>query len=259
MVKNIKSIVWSVFCFFDSRFKFPNLKPGEIGIQLGFDMGASVTSDIFLMHRRVKPAGMVLGIDPDETNLKLAQDIIDRNNYTIKLIHKAVFSEAGEVELVFGEKPGWNQLTNIPIDSTVKYNGRSQVVPMDTLDNIITEQKIDVQNIGHVNVTINGSEYYALLGMENLLRTAKNFNLTVIAGRYDESGIVNGEPDYKIITNYLENLGFMVRFKRIHQLFWWGFMTKLIMGQTRVYGKDNYGVVMASKGDKRLKWYQSFS
>lgn len=260
MIKAIKKSIWQIFKSIDSVLKFPNLKSGEIGIQLGFDMDAPITSDLFSMHRRVSPNGLVIGIDPDLSNLSKANEIIEKQNLNIELIHKAIFSLKGEVEMAFGEKPGWNQLKNIPLDSTVKYNDKSAIVPMDTLDNILAENDINPKKVAHVNITINGSEYYALQGMKNLLLKAKNINLTIVAGRYDESGYIDGVEDYKMITELLEKYGFNIRFKRINELFWWGFITKLCLNQTWVYGKKNYGIIMASKGKKKkLKWYQSFS
>lgn len=40
MIKDIKQLIWKLFAEIDSILKFPNLRKGEIGIQLGFDMKA---------------------------------------------------------------------------------------------------------------------------------------------------------------------------------------------------------------------------
>ena len=259
MLKNTKSVIWSLFKKLDSALKFPNLKLNEIGIQLGFDMSSSLTSDLFSMQKRVGSNGIIYGIDPDISNINIAQKIISRQKLNIKLIHKAVFSHKGEVELALGENSGWNQLNNIPLDSTVKFTQSTVTVPMDSLDNIIEENEIDIARVSHVNITINGSEYFALLGMKKLLESANNINLTIVAGRYDESGFIDDIPDYEMIMNFLNSLGYKYKFKRIHQLFWWGVITKLFLNRKWVFGKKNYGIIMASKGNKKLKWYQSFS
>lgn len=259
MIKFIQNIVWKCFIWFDEKLKFPNLKKGGIGIQVGFDMAAPLTSDLFLMYNRVKPRGLVIGIDPDPRNLKVAQHIIHNKNLNIDLIQKAVFSTKGKCELLLGESTSWNQLNNIPVDSTGSYTSDREVVEMDTLDNIVLEKDIDIYKIGHINLTINGSEYEALKGMHEILSKTTDLNLTIIAGRYDESGVIDGRPDYKVITKYLDQYGFKYKFKRIHQFFWWGFVAKTLLNRKWIYGKKNYGVIMAVKGEKKIKWYQSYS
>ena len=95
--------------------------------------------------------------------------------------------------------------------------------------------------------------------MKELLSSAKNLSLTIVAGRYDETGTIEGEPDYVKIMRLLNEYGFTCTFKRMHQLFWWGFVVKLLLNRKWVFGKKNYGIIMAGKGTKKLKWYQSFS
>ena len=259
MMKFIKHLIWTTFTRIDAFLKFPGLKKGEIGIQLGFDMEYPLTSDLFLMQQRVQKTGKVYGIDPDKNKIQKALKIIEANKYPISLLHKAVYSHKGEVELAFGKKPGWNQLKNIPLDHTVEFDDTTALVPMDTLDSIINDEGIDSSKIGHINSTINGSEYYALLGMKELLSSAENLSLTIVAGRYDETGTIDGEADYVKIMRLLNEYGFTCKFKRMHQLFWWGCVVKLLLNRKWVFGKKNYGIVMAGKGTKKLKWYQSFS
>jgi FkbM family methyltransferase len=255
----MKKIFWKLFNAIDRRLKFPSLQKGEIGIQLGFDMSAPVTSDLFLMADCVGKTGKVIGIDPDPNNVAVAQAIINTKNLPIQLIHKAVYSEKGTMQLLLGDKASWNQLQIIPLDTGVDFSGKSIAVEMDTLDNILADNNIAPSAIGHINITINGAEYFALKGMEKLLSSAKNLSLTVIAGRYDDSGTINGNPDFKVIKQFLQTLGFTVKFRRIHKLLWWGFIVNTLIKRKWIYGKQNYGVIMAAKGDKKTPWYQSFS
>ncbi len=257
IIKAIKKIVWKIFVQIDTALKFPNLKSGEIGIQLGFDIMAPVTCDLFLMHKRVSPGGCVIGIDPDIRNIEPTQAILNQNKYNIILVQKAIFSGKGECDLLIGDSASWNQLNNIPIDTTVDFK-KKYTVEMDSLDNIVNDLKIDIHKIGHINATINGAEYGALKGMVNILSKVKHLNLTITTAWFKESKI-NGRPDYEVITEFLHEYGFKTKFRRIHQLFWWGFIVKTILNRKWIYGKDNYGVIMAAKGNKKLKWYQSFS
>ncbi|MBX9851462.1 MAG: FkbM family methyltransferase [Cytophagaceae bacterium] len=259
MLSLVKQFIWKIFTKIDTSLKFPNLHQGEIGIQLGFDMNVPVTTDLLLMYKRVKPGGMVLAVDADPDNVQKAKKIIEKNNLNIKVVHRAIYSEKGKVELLLGESASWNQLNNIPIDSTVKFTPVKVEVPMDTLDNIVKDMKIEIHKIGHINMTINGAEYFGLKGMHRILTEAENINLTIVAGRYDESGVLNGRPDHEMILELLHSYGYQTSFKRIHQLIWWGFFVKTLLNRKWIYGKKNYGIIFAAKGNKKLKWYQSFS
>lgn len=259
IISSFKKIFWKLFTAIDASLKFPELKKGEIGIQAGFDMSAPVTSDLFLMHKKTGVNGLVIGIDPDPENHRIANEIIERKKLNIKLVQKALYSTTGESIFYFGEKASWNQLGNIGIDITVTLNKEDTQVELTTLDNIIADLKINIEEIGHINLTINGAEYAALKGMHKILSQSKNLALTIIAGRYDDSGIIDGRPDHELIIELLNQYGFQYKFRRINQFFWWGFIVNVLIRRKWIYNKKNYGVIMAVKGNKRIKWYQSFS
>ena len=255
-----KQIFFHLFSIIDRYLKFPALKRGEIGIQVGFDMSSPITSDLFEMSGRVGKRGLVYGIDPDACNHQLAEKIISVRKYkNIRLINVATYSEKTRAKFLFGKKSSWSQLGNIPIDETAAFSGEEREVQLDTLDNIIMHNHIDIDRIGHVNLTNNGAEYHTLQGFRNGLEQAENLSLTIVAGRYDASGTIEGNPDYEMIISYLHTLGFKTKFRRIHQLFWWGFCVKLLINRTYIYNKKNYGIIFASKGRKRIPFYQSFS
>ncbi len=256
---NLKSFFWKSFTNIDGGLKFPHLTDGEIGIQLGFDMTSSVTSDLFTMYNRVHPRGKVIGIDPDPHNHQIAEKIIQEKKYNIQLIQKGTYSKEDSVQFLIGEKSSWNQLEIVPKDSTVSFTDDQITVEINTLDRILKEENIDIQQIGHINLTINGAEYDTLLGMGNLLKNVKNLSLTITAGRHDESGTINGKKDMELILPLLQNYGFITKFKRINELFWWGFIVKLLINRKWIYNQPNYGIIMATKGNRKPKWYQSFS
>ena len=244
----------------DQHLKFPELKRGEIGIQVGFDMYSPVTSDLFEMSRKVGNKGLVIGIDPDDWNHKVAREVIQLRKYpNIRLIQCGTYSEDTVSTFLFGKRSSWSQIGNIPVDETVELSGKKMEIQLKRLDHLLREQDIDIQKIGHINITNNGAEYDTLIGSEHTLRSIQDLSLTVIAGRYDASGIINESPDYEVIIKYLKSLGFRTRFRRMDQLFWWGFCVKLLINRTWIYNKKNYGVVFAAKGKKRIPFYQSFS
>ncbi|MBL4668992.1 MAG: FkbM family methyltransferase [Flavobacteriales bacterium] len=256
---SLKDIFWSSFTTLDGKLKFPHLKKDEIGIQLGFDMVYPITSDLFTMHKRVAQKGQVIGIDPDPFNHKIASKIIHKEQLNIQLIQKGTYSKKDSVQFLLGKKSSWNQLKIVPKDTGVDFTDKEITVEINTLDSILEKSDIDIQKIGHINLTINGAEYDTLLGMKNILTNCKNLSLTIIAGRYDESGTIDGQKDFELILPLLHSFGFTTKFKRINELFWWGFIVKTIVNRKWIYSQNNFGVIMAGKGNKKPKWYQSFS
>jgi len=101
--------------------------------------------------------------------------------------------------------------------------------------------------------------YHSLLGMTSLLKNAEGLNLTIIAGRYDETGTINGQPDYIVISELLHQYGFKTRLKRINHSFWWGFIANFLVRGTWVFDTSHYGILMAAKAPSRLRWFQTFS
>jgi FkbM family methyltransferase len=255
----LKAIFWKAFTSIDGALKFPHLQAGELGIQLGFDMTAPVTSDLFTMYKRVSPGGKVIGIDPDPFNHEVAGKLIQEKNWNIQLVQKGTFSRKDSAQFLLGKKSSWNQLDTVPIDSTVEFSNESITVEINTLDQILADESIDPNSIRHINLTINGAEYDTLLGMENLLKNATDLSLTIISGRHDESGTIQGKQDYEMILPLLESYGFSTKFKRINQLFWWGFMVKFFINRKWIYNQPNFGIIMAGKGKNKPVWYQSFS
>lgn len=223
-------------------------------------MTSPLTSDLFGLADRVGPEGLVIGIDPDPWNHEQAlRHSRERGYGNIRLVQIATFSEPGSATFVFGKQSSWNQLGNIELDETAEFSGRQEEVRLDTLDHILEEEGVDPQRVGHVNLTNNGAEYHSLLGFKNGLGRNPDIALSLIAGRRDASGTIDGKPDHELILTLLESQGFRTRFRRINQLFWWGFVVKLLINRRWIYGRPNYGVIFAAKGRKRIPWYQSFS
>lgn len=255
----MKKLFWSCFIFIDERLKFPQLKSGEIAIQMGFDMDAPVTSDLFLLQKRVTNSGQVIGIEPDPSNREKAQAIIDEKKLNISILPYAISEKELTAEFVLGKKKGWNQLDLLPKLNEESFTENVLDVECKPFDALMKIGDVDVERIGHINMTINGNEYPALLGMQSFLESCNGVTLTIIAGRPDKTGTIGDESDYVVIQRMLNQFGFKTKFKRINRSFWWGFVNNLMLRGKWVFNKPTYGVIMAAKKSKRLKFYQSFS
>lgn len=240
--------------------KFPNLHKGDIGIQVGFDLSSkNLVTDVLKMHYRTGNQGLVIGIDPDPSNHQSIRPIIEERKLNIILIQKATYSEKKIGKLVLGKRASHNILEEFNKDNNPYFSEEIIEVPIDTLDNIVKETGVDHSRITHISITNNGAEYETLKGMEELFKKCPKLNLTVNAGRPGELGKINGKPDYQVITELLKERGFYCKFRRINESFWWGFVISLLFKRKWVFGKTQYGIIMASSHSRSLKWYQSFS
>jgi FkbM family methyltransferase len=247
--------------FIDERLKFPNLKKGEVGIQIGFDLSSpNLTSDVWLMCNRVGKQGKVIGIDPDPANHEKIREIMNKYDAPVELALKATYSKTGKTKMVMAKRASWNKLDVIESEHSPNFTQELIDVNLDTVDNIIRDLNVNINSISHVNITNNGAEYDTLVGMKEILSKAKNISLTVIAGREGKMGVIDGKRDVDIISDFLKRYGFKFKYVKISQLFWWGFVHNLLLKRRCVYGKRNhYGVIMAHKGSKKTRVYQSFS
>ena len=254
----------SIYNTIDAFFKFPNLKKGDTGVQIGFDLSSpNLTSDLIRMCRRVGKKGLVIGIDPDPSNHERIKPVIEKHNLPVILVQKGTFSEAKKATFVIAKRASWNKVEEVrghkqeDFEKMGKYQDKIDV-QLDAVDSILSELNVDVNKIRHINITNNGAEYETLIGLKNFLSNTKNVALTVIAGRSGDIGNVNGERDHIAIKNFLKSLNYNTRFYRMTWLIWWGFFNKLLNKRQFLYGKKPYGVVMANKGNSR-PFYQSFS
>ncbi len=244
----------------DGILKFPNLKKGEVGIQIGFDMSSkSLTSDLVVMGGKTKKNGLVLGIDPDPFNLDRVTKNKSKLSFKYKLVLKGTYSKQTNEKLIMAKKASWNKLEVIDTERTQNFTDGSIEVELDTLDNIVKELDISIEKIGHINITNNGAEFDTLLGMEKILSQSKDLSITVIAGRPGKMGQVGGMKDFEAIGELLDRYGFTHKLEMKSKLFWWGPFHQGLLKRRKYKGKSDFGVIMAGKGKKTPKWYQSFS
>jgi hypothetical protein len=254
------SIAVKVHNLLDGILKFPNLKSGEVGIQVGFDMSSpNPTSDLIVMAHRTGKNGIALGIDPDPANINTIKSWGNYLNLKMTLVQKGTFSEKTSQKLIMAKRASWNILSSVDTDKSDAFTDETIEVGLDTLDNIIEDLKIPIERIGHINITNNGAEYDTLLGMKNILTNSSNLALTVIAGRPGKIGEVKGEKDYKAIGELLDQYGFVHKLKMKSELLWWGLVHQRIMKGRPYKGKSDFGIIMAGKGNKKSKFFQSFS
>lgn len=211
------------------------------------------------MYTRTGQEGLIIAIDPDPLNHEKLKGLITSRNLSIKTVQKGTYSHQTIEKLILGTRSSYNKLESIKGDPSPSYTDQYLEVDLDTLDNIIAELNIDYSKIRHINISNNGAEYHTLLGMEEIFRKCHNLNLTVISGRPFQLGQINDRRDYDVVIDHLTNLGFTCKYINMKNSIWWGFVNKLLIKRTWIYNKPVFGIIMAYRGDRKLKFYQSFS
>ncbi len=130
------------------------------------------TSHALILAALVGPRGKVFVIEPDPTNVIMLKAYLVQNNlHNVEVIEKAVWNEQKNMSFtVREERSSWNRISDTVIAEDAerhKDQATSVDVQADTFDNIARDHKISGPSLVHMS--INGSEYEALQGMNEFL------------------------------------------------------------------------------------------
>ncbi|SRR6056297_2196355 len=133
------------------------IKPGDNVAEMGSYMGYYT----IYLSERIGKDGKIIAIEPMPDNLKiLKKNIIENNLQNVIIVPKGVWKERDE--MIFHRKKGDYQSGSVQLN----YNNNDTLkIPVDTLDNILKEQK--VKQINFMLIQLNGVEPEALEGLQN--------------------------------------------------------------------------------------------
>jgi len=201
------------------------VKPSSFVVKVGFHFdSAEHINSSFLgrLAKRLGRNGLILGIEPTAQNIHIAERVLSKLDCKFILSQKALLNRQTNGSLLLGTSNSWNRLKEIPDSekwgvSKVTKSGRKMRfknetinIEVDLLDSIFKKEKLDISRVEYIDMTINGSEYWALRGAREILTKSKNIALSVIVGRQKEGdiGYIYGMKDYEVIIAYLRSLGF---------------------------------------------------
>jgi FkbM family methyltransferase len=157
------------------------------------DVGGNIGYYTLLLRQLTGPSGAIITIEPSPENLpELRLNIEGNKLQNVKLLEVAVGAESGKVSLIKGMNSG-----------VVPLNEGSYEVPIQTLDEILTE-RIDL-----LKIDVEGYEGYVLEGARNVIKRDRpiiflEFHPTAIArcGHSFESIHALLAPSYSSISYY---------------------------------------------------------
>jgi FkbM family methyltransferase len=167
------------------------------------DVGAGRGEDTITFSRAVGETGRVIAIEAHPGSFAILQNFCRLNGLTNVIpLHVALMDKNGEVRIL---ESGSSWLENVvaPTDG-----GSGPLVPSRTLDDICAEH--GVGKISFLKMNIEGSERYALRGMQAVLPQVQQI---CVACHDFRSNAGDGEEfrTRTIVEHYLEKNGFSVR------------------------------------------------
>lgn len=181
---------------FETAFFLGELRPGSVVL----DIGANIGYFTLLFAKAVGPQGHVYAFEPDPENFTLLQSNVAQNDYrNVTLERKAVSATSGVLRLFLCEQ---NRGDHRIYDSG---DGRACVTIESTrLDDYFAS---GVPNIDLIKMDIQGAEFSAVQGMQNVLRRNPG---VVMVTEFWPSGLARQGAQPRAFLELLEGLGFTV-------------------------------------------------
>ena len=170
-----------------------------------FDIGANIGYYTILAASRVGSHGQIYAFEPDKENFAILKNNVELNQHSnVKLLQLAVSDECGYLELNISLDNKGDHRTRKTSDLNI--DRKSYKVKSITIDSFCDENNVypDV-----IKMDIQGFEYFAILGMMNLLTQTQDLVLLIELWPYglnESSGLDTSELLYK----QLENFGFVI-------------------------------------------------
>jgi FkbM family methyltransferase len=173
---NNQNILNNIRTYIISRRSF---LPKELVIMKGdtvIQVGTHKQETLSRIYNSIGSNGKAIIIEADKNSYEYLNEYIQKNNWTnMILVHKAASNIKGEGSFLISEILSDHRLedSNILHDNDLRSDGyiNENIVQIDTIDNILSDLKID--KVDYIEITVNGAELKVLEGMKNSLKITK--------------------------------------------------------------------------------------
>ena len=155
--------------FEDKVERFFKIEKGDVVL----DVGACIGDTTVPMAIKAGPNGKVIAVEPEPINVRYLKLNTSRFG-NVEIIEKGIWKERGTIEFNLHKGPTGHSIGQV---SYKGYTDKTQI-PVDTLDNLFSGQRIDVAKID-----IQGAEVEALGAADNFLKSTPK----IIVGTHSDS------------------------------------------------------------------------
>jgi FkbM family methyltransferase len=187
-------------------------KDGEIVV----DVGAHYGRYALIAAKRVGPKGKVIAIEADPENFDILNKNIKLNKSlteNVITLNYAATSNKSKIKLSIPEKKSSGQtIYSSIIPTRASATGKFVEVNANTLDNLLHENDISLEQVKWIKIDVEGAELEVLKGASELLSKSKDISLLIEIHKIDEEKTL-----YESIMDLLNIYNFKKEFENIYQ------------------------------------------
>jgi FkbM family methyltransferase len=176
------------------------------------DIGANLGRYTVIAAKKVRNGGKVISIEANPAIFELLRKNIQLNELANVIpLNCAVFSEKTKIKFFVNDDLRNNQFGTINSDiDNFAYKGLERHVYVDanTVDSILSENNIEIQEVKWMKIDVEGAEFDVIKGSNDLISNAKNLKIIV-----EIHNLSNGMTYHKEIKEFLESFGYKIDFE----------------------------------------------
>jgi FkbM family methyltransferase len=177
------------------------------------DVGAHYGRYTLIAANRIGPKGKVIAIEADPNNFDMLNKNIKLNELSENVItlNYAASSNKSKVKLSIPEKESGHTIYSSIIPSRASTEKFIEV-NANTLDNLLHENEISIEQINWIKIDVEGAEYEVLKGAKEILSKSKDIALLI-----EIHNISEGRKHYPSIMDLLKSYNFIIEFESIYE------------------------------------------
>ena len=188
-------------------------QPKDGGIVV--DVGAHYGRYSLIAAKRIGPKGKVIAIEADPKNFDMLNKNIKLNELSTEnviTLNYAASSNKSKVKLSIPEKKSSGHTIYSSIITSRAPTEKFIEVNANTLDNILYENGILVEEVNWIKIDVEGAELEVLKGATIILSKSKDITLLI-----EIHDVENGKTLYEPIMDLLNNYNFKKEFEKIYE------------------------------------------
>ncbi len=195
--KDSLNLAWyRIYDPFETHLMTSLIKPGDVVA----DLGANIGYYTLIFSKLVGNNGKIFAFEPGSSNFNILIKNIKINGYSkIVVTEKKAISNIDDKEIILyldDDNHGMNRIYKANDLVNEKY--KQEVVKTIRLDTYF-ENNYDCQKIDFIKMDLEGSEYGALTGMQNISRNPLNKNLKMLVEFHPTSIIEYGKEPKQVL------------------------------------------------------------